>query len=154
MSTEIAKLGPEARHHLFIQLASFPSHYLVIVITDNEYRYALITTHVLSDSIYANMILEDIAWLDFARIHGEDVVIRSAARVTNPRGMENEPSLGHDALVGDGHKNGQVTTIHDANVLFTDISEGSTWMHRPCVNCTVTAGMPIFLLLISLFIVF
>ncbi|KAJ7594646.1 mediator complex subunit MED14-domain-containing protein [Mycena floridula] len=72
MKSEELKLGTSARGFLYIQLANFVSHYLVIVITDESFRYALITTQVLSETMYANMIMEDVAWLDFGRIHGEE----------------------------------------------------------------------------------
>ncbi|KAL0581807.1 mediator complex subunit [Marasmius crinis-equi] len=70
---EIQKLGPATQGTLYIQLQSYPTHYLVIVVTFDEFRYALITTSVVPDSICANMVMEDIAWLDFNRIHSEDV---------------------------------------------------------------------------------
>jgi mediator of RNA polymerase II transcription subunit 14 len=72
---EIQKLGPSARGMLYIQLANFPSHYLVLVITDEEFRYALISVDVLSESMYANMVMKDIGWLNIRRIHGDDVVV-------------------------------------------------------------------------------
>ncbi|KAM6502426.1 Mediator complex subunit MED14 domain containing protein [Amanita muscaria] len=65
---ELRKLGPSTRGTLYIQLANFPDHYLVLVITDEKFRYALITTKVLTDSIYPTMVMEDIAWLDLDRI--------------------------------------------------------------------------------------
>ncbi|KAF9528468.1 mediator complex subunit MED14-domain-containing protein [Crepidotus variabilis] len=69
---EAMKLGPDARSTLFIQLANFPDHYLVIVITDENFKYALITTKAIEDNTYAMMVLEDIAWLDFDRIREAD----------------------------------------------------------------------------------
>ncbi|TFK44507.1 mediator complex subunit MED14-domain-containing protein [Crucibulum laeve] len=72
---EMIKLGQFARGTLYIQLSSFPNNYLVLVITDGGFRYALISTKVLTDSMYGNMVMEDIAWLNFERIHGEDIVI-------------------------------------------------------------------------------
>lgn len=75
---------------LYIQLSSFPKHYLVLVITDEEFRYALISVKVLSDTMYANMIMEDIAWLDYHRMHGSDDII-VAGRAEHP---EPNPGLG------------------------------------------------------------
>ncbi|KAF8070340.1 mediator complex subunit MED14-domain-containing protein [Lyophyllum atratum] len=72
---ELKKLGPSTRGTLYIQLSNFPNHYLVLVITDERFRYALITTRILTESMFSHMIMEDIAWLDFDRIHGEDIVI-------------------------------------------------------------------------------
>ncbi|KAK2467838.1 hypothetical protein APHAL10511_000133 [Amanita phalloides] len=65
---ELRKLGASTRGMLFIQLTKFPNHYLVLVITDDRFRYALITTKVLTDSMYTSMVMEDIAWLDLDRI--------------------------------------------------------------------------------------
>jgi hypothetical protein len=45
----------------------------VIVITDDDFRYALISVSVLPDTTYASMVMDDIAWLDFWQIHGEDI---------------------------------------------------------------------------------
>lgn len=56
---------------LFIQLAHSPTHYLVVVITEMEFRFALISTQVISESLAANTIMEDIGWLDVRRIHDD-----------------------------------------------------------------------------------
>lgn len=71
----MTKLGPTARGAVYIQLSNFPNHYLVLVINDKEFRYALITTRVLPGTMYGNLVMEDIAWLDFDRIHGGDITI-------------------------------------------------------------------------------
>ncbi|KAN0076709.1 Mediator complex subunit MED14 domain containing protein [Tylopilus felleus] len=68
---ESQKLGLLARGMMYIKLANFPSHYLVLVITEEDFRYALISVKVLPDSMYGNMIMEDIGWLDVRRIRGE-----------------------------------------------------------------------------------
>lgn len=74
---EMQKLGASARGWLFIQLSNFPSHYLVLVITDEEFRYALISVEIQTESMYANLLMKDIGWLDISRIHGEEVVVTS-----------------------------------------------------------------------------
>ncbi|KAG6920079.1 hypothetical protein DXG01_010147 [Tephrocybe rancida] len=74
-SFQLQKLGSSTRGTLYIQLSNFPNHYLVLVITDERFRYALITTRIMTESMYTDMIMEDIAWLDFDRIHGEEIVI-------------------------------------------------------------------------------
>lgn len=75
---ELQKFGPSARGWLYIQLSNFPSHYLVLVITDDEFRFALISVEVLSETMYANLIMKDIGWLIVERIHGEDIVVGPA----------------------------------------------------------------------------
>ncbi|KAK7057435.1 mediator of RNA polymerase II transcription subunit 14 [Favolaschia claudopus] len=74
---EMTKLGPTARGAVYIQLSNFPNHYLVLVIDDKEFRFALITTRILPGTMYGNLVMEDIAWLDFDRIHGGDIEIRA-----------------------------------------------------------------------------
>lgn len=69
---EMIKLGQDARSTLFIQLSNFPDHYLVLVVTDDRFKYALITTKAIADHTYAMMVMEDIAWLDFDRIREQD----------------------------------------------------------------------------------
>jgi mediator of RNA polymerase II transcription subunit 14 len=68
---ELSKLGPAARGTMYIQLLSFPSHYLVLVVTDDDFRYALINVAVLMDSPLTTMVMEDIGWLNVKRIRGE-----------------------------------------------------------------------------------
>ncbi|OSD01314.1 MED14-domain-containing protein [Trametes coccinea BRFM310] len=87
---ELAKLGPDARGKLYIQLANFPNHYLVLVITDNDYRYALINVKVQRETMYNNMIMEDIGWLNVRRIHGDEYTI--------------EPGVGPEPMVGQKRK--------------------------------------------------
>ena len=69
---------------LYIQLATFPHHYLVLVITDEEFRYALISVKERRDSMFAELIMEDIGWLDVQRIHGEEVVIKHRSGLDAP----------------------------------------------------------------------
>lgn len=71
---ELQKLGAAARNSLYIQLATSPNHYLVIVMTDEQFRFALISTKTLSDTMFANLVMEDIAWLDVDRIQGDSTV--------------------------------------------------------------------------------
>jgi mediator of RNA polymerase II transcription subunit 14 len=56
---------------VYIQLLSFPSHYLVLVITDDDFRYALIHVAVLLESPLTALVMEDIGWLNVKRIRGE-----------------------------------------------------------------------------------
>ena len=56
---------------MYIQLLSFPSHYLVLVITDDDFRYALIHAAVLMESPLTTLVMEDIGWLNVKRIRGE-----------------------------------------------------------------------------------
>lgn len=73
---ELAKLGADAAGLLFIRLANFKDHYLVLVITDERFKFALITTQPIEGHMYSSMAVKDIAWLDYDRIH-EDVVVRN-----------------------------------------------------------------------------
>ncbi|EMD37772.1 hypothetical protein CERSUDRAFT_73593 [Gelatoporia subvermispora B] len=92
---ELQKLGP-ARGTLYIQLSRFPNHYLVLVITDEDFRYALISVKVLSETVHANMIMEDIGWLDVRRIHGDELAIH----------LQNVTLDGDDTVVGQRRKRG------------------------------------------------
>ena len=87
------KLGPDARRSLFIQLANFPDHYLVIVITDERFKYALITTKGIEGPMIATMVMEDIAWIDSDRI-------RQAGAFGSPNAKPNTPLKTKQATVG------------------------------------------------------
>jgi mediator of RNA polymerase II transcription subunit 14 len=67
---EINKLGATVRSLLYIQLMPFPTHYLVLVVTDTDFRYALISVRIVPEGIYQSLVMEDIGWLDVERICG------------------------------------------------------------------------------------
>lgn len=68
--SEINKLGTTVRSLLYIQLMPFPTHYLVLVVTDTDFRYALISVRIVPEGIYQSLVMEDIGWLDVERICG------------------------------------------------------------------------------------
>ncbi|KAH9940499.1 MED14-domain-containing protein [Epithele typhae] len=68
---KLKKLGPDAQGMLYIQLGNFPSHYLVLVITDQDFRYALISAREVESSMNHDLVMEDIGWLNVGRIHGD-----------------------------------------------------------------------------------
>jgi mediator of RNA polymerase II transcription subunit 14 len=113
LQDEFQKLGDSTRGTLFIQLAAFPTHYLVIVVMDLEYRYALISTSIVPDSMFGNMIMEDIAWLDLARIHGDEAVRAVSANVPpgghtgRKRKRSQDPELDSQSIGGYVNRNGR-----------------------------------------------
>lgn len=56
----------------------------MIVITDERFRFALITTSTNRDVMFAHMVLEDIAWLDYDRIHKETLAVSKVTEGLNP----------------------------------------------------------------------
>lgn len=58
------------RSLLYIQLMPFTTHYLVLVVTDTDFRYALISVRIGPEGIYQSLVMEDIGWLDVERICG------------------------------------------------------------------------------------
>ena len=75
----------------------------MLVVTDERFQYALITTRVLTESMYANMILEDIAWLDVSRIH-EDPVVKANPDKMATRLHINRKAEGHDQMIEGSNK--------------------------------------------------
>ena len=67
---ESIKFGVTVRGVLYIQLSPFPTHYLVLVVTDTDFRYALISVKIVPNSMYQSLVMEDIGWLDVERICG------------------------------------------------------------------------------------
>lgn len=67
------------------------------MVTDERFQYALITTSVIPESMFGSMILEDIAWLDFDRIHDKANILvmdrDSNRREGINRQMEDENSI-------------------------------------------------------------
>lgn len=84
---ELAKFGPTARAQLFVQLHNFPTHYLVLVVADEDFKYALISVKVIMDSANRTMVMDEIGWLDVARIRGNQIRV-------HPGQMEDRGELG------------------------------------------------------------
>jgi hypothetical protein len=51
-AAEFIKFGVTVRGLLYIQLTPFPTHYLVLVVTDTDFRYALISVKIVPDSMF------------------------------------------------------------------------------------------------------
>ncbi|KZT67209.1 MED14-domain-containing protein [Daedalea quercina L-15889] len=81
---EIQKLGPIARGMLYIELAKFPDHFLVLVVTDDDWRFALISVEALPNTPCHDLLMKDIGWLDVKRIHGEEIVISHRLHGSDP----------------------------------------------------------------------
>ncbi|KAH8828132.1 MED14-domain-containing protein [Flagelloscypha sp. PMI_526] len=86
---EMQKFGPNVRTQLFVSLAMFANHYLVVVVDDLQLRFALISCHVVSENPYAVYGIKDIAWLDFDRIRNI-----SADGVKSQRDFANQEGTG------------------------------------------------------------
>ncbi|KAF9220121.1 MED14-domain-containing protein [Gyrodon lividus] len=99
---ELQKLGPSARGTMYIQLSSFPLHYLVLVITEEAFRYALISVKVLPDSMFGAMIMEDICWLDVLRIRGEKGIGSAPEVVVEPQMADPQVGQKRKRSAGDG----------------------------------------------------
>lgn len=67
---ELAKFGSQAHAHLFIQLHNFPNHYLVLVVGEGDFKHALVSVKAVVENGTASMVIEDIGWLEVARIRG------------------------------------------------------------------------------------
>ncbi|GJJ06661.1 hypothetical protein Clacol_000856 [Clathrus columnatus] len=68
LSLEMAKFGPSARACLFIQLHHFRTNYLVLVVAEEEFNYALVSVKGVDGG---NLwVMDDIGWLDVKRVRG------------------------------------------------------------------------------------
>ncbi|KAI0258685.1 MED14-domain-containing protein [Gloeopeniophorella convolvens] len=82
---EALKFGLTTRNLLYIQLTPFPTHYLVLVVTDTDFRYALISVKIVPDSMHQSLVMEDIGWLDVERICGRGREARASRTAREPR---------------------------------------------------------------------
>ncbi|KAF8590904.1 MED14-domain-containing protein [Ramaria rubella] len=73
---ELAKFGPSARAHLFVQLHNFPTHYLVLVVTDEDFKHALVSVKSVVENAHTSMVMDDIGWLDVDRIRGDAIRVQ------------------------------------------------------------------------------
>ncbi|KAF9453911.1 MED14-domain-containing protein [Macrolepiota fuliginosa MF-IS2] len=150
---ELAKLGPDTRGYLFIQLANFPNHYLVIVITDERFRFALITTSTNRDALFAHMVLEDIAWLNYDRIHQETLAVSKVTESLNPdvrlgmkrkREVENgERQPGFPDFDLETQMLRELYSYCCARVAYMNVERQLKLQHIPFTHVNPTSGMPV-----------
>ncbi|PIL36575.1 hypothetical protein GSI_00264 [Ganoderma sinense ZZ0214-1] len=74
---EIKKFGQDAQGQIYIQLGNFSTHYLVLVIADQDFRYALISVKEVEQSMNHDLVMEDIGWLNIRRIYGDEIAVES-----------------------------------------------------------------------------
>ena len=95
------KFGNDIRGTLFVSLAGSRRHYLVLLISGHEFRFALISVGKNPRSPIDELFLEDIGWLDVQRIHGDPIVSELDTGVqdlSRPFGMP-DSGLGIDRYV-------------------------------------------------------
>ncbi|PPQ98421.1 hypothetical protein CVT24_004100 [Panaeolus cyanescens] len=69
---ELEKLGRDMQGTLFIPLALKPTTYLILIATEDRFKYALVNSTVHRDSENIYLVFDDVAWLDVSRIHASD----------------------------------------------------------------------------------
>ena len=74
---------------LYIELSKFPDHFLVLVVTDDDWRFALISVEMQNTACH-DLVMKDIGWLDVRRIHGEEIVVSQRAPT-----HAGDPAIGH-----------------------------------------------------------
>ncbi|KZO90741.1 MED14-domain-containing protein [Calocera viscosa TUFC12733] len=73
---DMPAFGPTARLFLYIALASFPSHYLVLVLADSGLQYAMLKVALVNEDVAPEFQILECAWLDIRRITGADPAAR------------------------------------------------------------------------------
>ncbi|KDQ15248.1 hypothetical protein BOTBODRAFT_31903 [Botryobasidium botryosum FD-172 SS1] len=66
--SELAKFGEGRKGCMFIKLAGFPSHYLVVLITEQGLKNALISVKKVEHPYYSSVVIDDLGWLNSSRI--------------------------------------------------------------------------------------
>ncbi|KZT56231.1 MED14-domain-containing protein [Calocera cornea HHB12733] len=69
---DMPAFGPSARLFLYIALAAFPSHYLVLVLADSGLQYAMLKVALVNEDVAPEFQILECAWLDIRRITGAD----------------------------------------------------------------------------------
>ncbi|EJU03986.1 MED14-domain-containing protein [Dacryopinax primogenitus] len=69
---DMPAFGSSARLCLYISLASFPSHYLVLVLADQGLQYAMLKVALVNEDVAPDFRILECAWLDIRRITGQD----------------------------------------------------------------------------------
>lgn len=103
----------------------FPTHYLVLVVTDTDFRYALISVSIVPEG---NLVMEDIGWLDVERI---------CVRGREARGQNAMRGAGFG---GPGAESSKSVLEIGCNAMLADVLQDSGWRPRSCANSIFIAG--------------
>lgn len=97
----MVKFGNSARASLYVQLEPYPTHYLVLVVADDDFRYALISTSPVPGSMYQNIALDDIGWLDISRICSRPTADDVSVPLSLGKRKREQPRDSSDSRFGD-----------------------------------------------------
>lgn len=61
---------------MFVQLHNFPTHYLVLVVADDDFKFALVSVKSVVENGRTSMVMDDIGWLDVVRIRGHETRVQ------------------------------------------------------------------------------
>ncbi|KAF8909892.1 MED14-domain-containing protein [Mucidula mucida] len=141
---ELRKLGSQARGTLYIQLEYFPEHYLVVVVTNDKYKYALIETKIIPNSMYTSMVMDDVGWLDYSRIMGEQEELGK----DDPRaGMKRKRSVDVSAMEGKGYtlETSVLRELYSyccARVAYVNVEKQFKIRHIPFTHSSLARSVP------------
>lgn len=63
-SQDLSKFGLTSRMYLFVHLQYLSNFYLVLVLNDEGFRFALISVREVSDAVQSWLSVEETGWLD------------------------------------------------------------------------------------------
>ena len=66
----------------------------MILVTELEFRFALVSLGDIPDNPTYSLMIEDIGWLDVQRIHGDDVLVRARENAAGGQTSQQRGSLG------------------------------------------------------------
>lgn len=69
--TEWIKFGAGSRSFLFVYLPQLPEHYLVLVLGEEGFRFALISVREVSEALQSFIVIDEIGWLDKSPSNGD-----------------------------------------------------------------------------------
>ncbi|KAI5477894.1 Mediator complex, subunit Med14 [Pseudohyphozyma bogoriensis] len=96
-SHDLAKFGMGTRSFLFIHLPNLSTHYLVLVLQEEGFRFALIQVSEVSDGMQTWLRVDELGWLDKSTSTGD---WGAAASPSSPAG-EKPAAFGHDVSIED-----------------------------------------------------
>ena len=139
ISQSCQKLGLLARGTMYIKLINFPSHYLGLVITEEDFHHTLILVKVLPDSMFGNVI---IGQFDIWCIWGGKGAVWSGYWATCGRSSGWAKAEVRHCLVGIEHpvEEWLVSSIPCLMVPVSYSHLASIWRHRPYENSMLIVG--------------
>ncbi|KAL8292356.1 hypothetical protein RQP46_001822 [Phenoliferia psychrophenolica] len=98
-AADYVKFGVGSRSFLFVHLPQLPNNFLVLVLAEEGFRFALAAVREVSEALQTFLVLEEVGWLDKSPTNGDWEPTKASGRTGG--GNERPAAVGTEVSVED-----------------------------------------------------